>query len=82
MVNVITVSLQLDEAAPDRTVEEQADDLLALWGSAPMRLSEDADLDDYYVHVESVDVKEVQEQGKPVRIAQVVFTKWPDTSGE
>lgn len=90
MINVYDFTIELGEEN-NYTVEEQADTLLALWGTAPVLVSEDADMDagvNKYVRVESVKVTEVQEKGGPdggkgpIRIAQVRMEGWPVSSGQ
>ncbi len=87
-VNVFDFSIVLDESN-NYSVEEQGDALLALWGSAPVIVAEDADMDaSTYVTVQAVKVTEIQEKGGPdggkgpIRIATIRAEAWPVSSGQ
>lgn len=69
---------------PTKTNEELQDSLFADWRDGPVQVREDPDRDQsYYVRVDSVNVKDVQEHARgaesergTVKVAQVTATEW------
>ena len=83
MVDVYKFTLELTDHQIYGDAETQQDQLITEWGSGPVSIGSEPDLDTPYVRVESVTVHEVKDTGGGQgsasgsrRIAEVIATEW------